>query len=145
MLAVHLALAFVANLSSGPGEPFADLDFEPALEKAQKEKKLLLLDFTAIWCGPCHKMEKDTWAAAEVRAWLSENAISIQIDVDQDRELAQRFRIEAMPTVVALREGAEFDRVVGYRNAPQFPPTVLVDPDPPGIWHNRSFSDLEGP
>jgi len=25
------------------------------------------------------------------------------------------------------------------------PPTVLVDPDPPGIWHNRSFSDLEGP
>lgn len=120
MLAVHLALACVAHLPPASGEPFADLGFEPALEKAQKEKKLLLLDFTASWCGPCHKMEKDTWAAAEVRAWLSENAIAIQIDVDEERELAQRFRIDAMPTVVALREGAEFDRVVGYRNASQF-------------------------
>jgi len=120
MLAVQLALACFTNALPTCGEPFADLGFEPALEKAQKEKKLLLLDFTASWCGPCHKMEKDTWAAADVRAWLSENAIAVQVDVDEERELAQRFRIEAMPTVVVLREGGEFDRVVGYKNAAQF-------------------------
>src|SRR5687768_11808988 len=101
-------------------EPFADLGYEAALERAKAEKKLLLLDFTASWCAPCKKMEKDTWAAEDVRKWLAENALAIQIDVDEQKELAERFKIEAMPTVIALRDGAEFDRVVGYKNAAQF-------------------------
>ena len=120
MLLAPLTLALFSSAAFARGEPFAGLAYEPALERAQREKKLLLVDFTASWCGPCKKMEKDTWAAAEVRAWLGENAIAIQVDVDEERVLAQRFKIEAMPTVVAVRDGQEFDRVVGYRNAAQF-------------------------
>src|SRR5512145_1378251 len=108
MLFAPLTLALFSCPAFARGEPFADLAYEPALEKAQKEKKLLLVDFTASWCGPCKKMEKDTWAAADVRAWLGENAIAIQIDIDEERVLAKRFRIEAMPTVVAVRDGQEF-------------------------------------
>src|SRR5262245_12318397 len=119
MLLTHIALAFFGS-TPARGEPFAALAYQPALEKAQAEKKLLLVDFTADWCGPCKKMEKDTWAAADVRAWLGENAIAIQVDVDEERVLAQRFKIEAMPTIVAMRDGQEFDRVVGYQNAAQF-------------------------
>jgi len=119
-------LALVAVLVCVPGPcgtgdgPFAELAFEAARERAVEQQKLLLVDFTASWCGPCKKMEKDTWAAAEVRAWLDENALAIQVDVDEERELAQGFRITAMPTVVALRAGEEFDRIVGYRDAPAF-------------------------
>src|SRR5688572_8578225 len=120
MLIAPLVLALFPSSPPARGEPFADLAYQPALAKAQAEKKLLLVDFTASWCGPCKKMEKDTWAASEVRAWIGENAIAIQIDVDEERVLAQRFRIEAMPTVVAVRDGQEFDRAVGYRNASQF-------------------------
>jgi thiol-disulfide isomerase/thioredoxin len=113
-------LLLLSNVVLSRGEPFADLGLEPALEQAKAAKKLLLVDFTATWCGPCKKMDKETWSAAEVRAFLAESALAIQVDVDEERELAQRFRIEALPTVVALRDGAEFDRVVGFKDAGAF-------------------------
>jgi hypothetical protein len=62
-------------------------------------------------------MEKETWPHADVRAWLGQHALAIQVDVDEERELAKRFEVEAMPTVVALKDGQEFDRIVGFRDA----------------------------
>lgn len=97
--------------------PFADLDYEAALAKSVSDKKLLLVDFTASWCPPCKKMEKETWPHADVRTWLGQHALAIQVDVDEERALARTFQIQAMPTVVALRDGKEFDRIVGYRDA----------------------------
>lgn len=120
MLSTLLTLVLVSNAAHVLGEPFSELAFEPALAKAKSEKKLLVIDFTASWCAPCKKMDKDTWAAAEVRAWLGEHAIALQIDVDEEGELARRFKVQAMPTVVALRDGQEFDRFVGYRDAARF-------------------------
>jgi thiol-disulfide isomerase/thioredoxin len=102
------------------GGPFTDLDYDAALARAREDGKLVLVDFTAEWCQPCKKMEKDTWGDAAVGEWLAANALALQIDVDAQRELAGRFEIEAMPTVVALRDGQEFDRIVGYKDAQAF-------------------------
>lgn len=110
----------VLGLSAPAGDPFTELDYDAALAQAKKDKKLLLVDFTASWCPPCKKMEKETWAAAEVKTWLTAHALAVQIDVDEEKELAQRFKIEAMPTVIVLREGVEFDRFVGYRDSKKF-------------------------
>jgi hypothetical protein len=65
-------------------------------------------------------MDADTWRNAEVGAWLAEHAVAIQVDVDQQKDLAQQFKVKAMPTVVALRGGEEFDRAVGYKDAKGF-------------------------
>lgn len=117
---VLCALSSSPVLVPAPGDPFSELGLEAALEQAKKEQKLVLVDFTASWCGPCKKMEKDTWAAAEVKTWLGANALALQVDVDEEKDVARRFRIEAMPTIVALRDGVEFDRIVGYRDASGF-------------------------
>jgi thioredoxin-related protein len=114
---VTLLLAF-APLA--PGEPFADLDHDAAIEKAAKEQKLCLIDFTATWCGPCKKMEQDTWADAGVREWLAANAIAIQIDTDEYEDLAHRYEIRGIPAVIAVRDGKEFDRSVGYKDPARF-------------------------
>ena len=121
MLSTPLPVLSVALLLGAlPGEPFLDLGFEAALEQAKKTEKLLLVDFTASWCAPCKKMDRDTWSDPGVRAWLAEHALAIQVDVDREKDLAKRFGIEAMPTVVAFRGGAEFDRIRGYRDAAAF-------------------------
>lgn len=94
---------------------FADLEFPTALHRATAERKLLLVDATAAWCGPCQMMDRTTWLDAEVIAWLGEHAIAIQVDVDAQKEVARELRIQAMPTIIAFVEGKEFDRVVGAK------------------------------
>jgi len=115
---VLLLLGSLALL--GADDPFVDLGHEAARAKALAENKLLFIDFTAEWCGPCKHMDRDTWADPGVRSWLAEHAIAIQIDVDEESEVARRFEVEAMPTVLALRGGEEFDRSIGYLDAEGF-------------------------
>ncbi len=97
---------------------FADLGFEAALERSVQQGKLLLVDATAAWCGPCRMMDRVTWSAPEVAAALAE-VIAIQVDVDAQRAVAARLAIQAMPTVIAFKDGKEVDRVVGAQKADQ--------------------------
>ncbi len=101
------------------GGVFAELTLEEAIAKSKAEGRLLIVDATAEWCGPCQMMERDTWPDERVVRWLTGAGLAIQVDVDRERETARRLGIESMPTLVAFREGKEFDRAVGYRSADQ--------------------------
>jgi thioredoxin 1 len=94
---------------------FDDLELRAAFDRAVAEHKLLLVDATAEWCGPCKMMDRTTWNDPAVIEWLREHAVTIQIDVDKQQDVARPLRIEAMPTIIAFVEGAEFDRVVGAK------------------------------
>ncbi|MBV8760407.1 MAG: thioredoxin family protein [Deltaproteobacteria bacterium] len=94
---------------------FADLPFAAALAEAQAAGKLLLVDATAAWCGPCQLMDRTTWIDPSVVAAISAQALAIQLDVDAEKETAQRLEIRAMPTMIVFRAGAEVDRVVGAK------------------------------
>jgi thioredoxin 1 len=101
---------------------FADHSFATALEANKSSDSWLIVDATAQWCGPCKNMDRTTWRDAEVVAWLEAHATALQIDVDQEQEWAKAHRITAMPTLIAFKDGAEFDRVVGGRK-----PADLLD------------------
>ena len=99
---------------------FSKYSFDQAKEQAQKDSKLLLIDFTATWCPPCQKMESTTWIDATVQKWVKENAIAIQIDVDKDEKTTAALQVEAMPTLVLFtpqKGSKEFGRQVGYMSA----------------------------
>ncbi|MGZ3417163.1 MAG: thioredoxin family protein [Polyangiales bacterium] len=98
---------------------FAPLDFDRALELTTREEKLLVVDFTASWCGPCQIMDRTTWRDSDVGAEISSHGLAIQIDVDEAEALAERLAIRSMPTVIAFRDGRELDRLSGRKSAPE--------------------------
>ena len=72
-----------------------------------------ILYWTASWCGPCKIMRP---IVAELQA---EGHKITKIDVDQEREKANLYRISAMPTFIVLKNGSEQKRFVGARSKAQ--------------------------
>ncbi|MCW5822178.1 MAG: thioredoxin fold domain-containing protein [Cyanobacteria bacterium TGS_CYA1] len=100
-------------------DAFSNLSYKQAKEQAQKEGKILIVDFMATWCPPCKKMEKDTWVDSKVNEWIKQNAIAIQVDVDKDAATTSELNIDSMPTIVLFRPdggGKEFTRESGYQS-----------------------------
>jgi thiol:disulfide interchange protein len=118
-----VALSFCA-LAMGSGacarpSMFSDLTLQQAKERADKDNKLVLVDFTATWCGPCQHMDKTTWKDAAVEDWVKKNAIAVQVDVDAQKETAMALKIQAMPTVIVFkpRVKEEVTRKMGVQSS----------------------------
>jgi len=75
--------------------------------------RITVLDFSAAWCGPCKTI---TPILASLEAASAGKVRVVVVDVDDQPELAQRYGVRAMPTVVLLREDREVGRVVGARS-----------------------------
>ncbi|KAI0503790.1 hypothetical protein KFK09_014733 [Dendrobium nobile] len=75
--------------------------------------KLLVIDFSATWCGPCRFIEPTFKALA---AKFTE-ASFVKIDVDELSEVSQQWRVQAMPTFVLVKGGKEVARIVGAKES----------------------------
>ena len=69
----------------------------------------VLLDFWASWCGPCRMLSPIVDEVAEERTDVKVG----KVNVDEEPDLARRFGVMSIPTVVFLKNGQEFDRKVG--------------------------------
>lgn len=103
--------------TDAPTPVFSGLSVAAARERAEAEDRLLLLDFTAEWCGPCKHMEATTWRDSRVVEWVGSHAVAVQVDVDRQPAVARALEIQALPTVVVERGGREVDRSQGRMSA----------------------------
>jgi len=71
--------------------------------------KIVIVDFSASWCGPCKIIGPYFKTLAEEFP----NIVALNVDVDDVEEIAAKFSIEAMPTFIALKNGKEVARVMG--------------------------------
>ena len=76
--------------------------------------KPVLVDFYAEWCGPCQIMKPRILDVAER---IGDDAKVIQIDIDQEKELATRFRIQSVPTLIIFKNGKQQWRQSGLISA----------------------------
>jgi thioredoxin 1 len=76
--------------------------------------KVELLDFSATWCGPC-KMQKPI--LEEIKEKLGDKVDVKLIDVDENQELAAKYAIQAVPTLLILKDGEIAKRFTGVTSA----------------------------
>lgn len=69
-IALSCTIAASSTAAMASAEVFSNLTYEQAKQQAQKEEKLLLLDFTATWCPPCRRMESTTWVDESVQKYI---------------------------------------------------------------------------
>lgn len=76
----------------------------------------LLIDFYATWCGPCQMLAP---ALAEVGAATRGRLKVVKIDTDKYPNIASKYGVEGLPTVVLIKKGQAVDRFEGMMSAQQ--------------------------
>ena len=74
-------------------------------------EKPVLLDFFASWCGPCRMVGPILDEIAEER----EDIKVCKVNIDEQPELASRFRIMSVPTLMVLKDGQIMDQSIGAK------------------------------
>ena len=83
-----------------------------------------LLDFWAAWCAPCRALAP---AVEELAGKLDGKVRVCKVDVDAEPKLAERFGVFSIPTIVAMSDGAEFNRGVGVMPVEELEALVSVE------------------
>ncbi|MGW5054300.1 thioredoxin family protein [Actinokineospora sp. NPDC004072] len=80
---------------------------------AVSNEKLVILDFGATWCPPCQRMKP---VLERLAGEYGGRVLVGMVDVDRSRDLASRYSIRYLPTLVPVRNGAEYpsSRLIGY-------------------------------
>src|SRR5438105_15327795 len=95
---------------SAPGEPI-DVPNDLAFDALTARSALpVLVDFWAPWCGPCKMVAPEL---TKVAATSNGQFLVAKVNTEELPNVAQQFRISAIPTLVLLREGAELARKSG--------------------------------
>jgi len=120
-----------ADKDAAPTKPTSGLSWgfnlPTALNQAQSENKLVLLDFTGSdWCGWCIKFDRDVLSTPRFAAYAQNKLVLVVVDFPRqkpqsdrhkqaNKQLKDRFRVDGFPTFVLLNHGGkELGRQVGY-------------------------------
>ncbi|CAG8635473.1 5174_t:CDS:2, partial [Ambispora leptoticha] len=86
-----------------------DENFEKLVEQASEP---VIVDFYADWCGPCRSIGPIIGKAVKD----NKKVTLVKVDVDENKQVAEKFKISSLPTVKAFHKGKEVDTFIGSRD-----------------------------
>ena len=87
---------------------FTDANFDELLSS----NKVVVADFWATWCGPCKAMGP---SIDELSAEYEGRALIGKVDVEENNDLAEKYAIRSVPTLIFFKDGEMVDKVVGLQ------------------------------
>ncbi|MDY3374193.1 MAG: thioredoxin [Terrisporobacter othiniensis] len=81
------------------------------INEVENKKGTVVVDFFATWCGTCKMLSPVYNSLGEE---MKEKSDFLKVDIDQSMELAQKFSVTTVPTVIVFKDGKEMDRLVGF-------------------------------
>jgi thioredoxin 1 len=101
-------------------------DYKSASARAAKEKKLLMVDLYADWCGPCRMLDRTTFSNADVQAALSNDFVAVKVNIEaskENRNLAINLDTRVIPHIAFFdSDGKKLSDIFGY-----LPPDRFLD------------------
>lgn len=117
-------------VGNGQGIQFFKGTFDEALVKAKEEKKLIFVDFYAVWCGPCKQMVEKVFVDEEVGKFMNDKFVCMQVDVEKagwQKETAEKYNVTVLPTLIFFKADASVvTRLAGARDKADFLHSVKV-------------------
>lgn len=139
-----LALSLLFISVSTSAQTVYDLNVATTLAKSNN--KLILLDFTASWCGPCAKMETEFWNNGDYKS-ITDKFVIAKIDIDLERTIAAKYNVTSIPHIKVINiNGDELFGFLGYpgpstiaKELKDFPGSVS------GLYESMEFADAVKP
>ncbi|NLL05317.1 MAG: thioredoxin [Clostridiaceae bacterium] len=91
-------------------------------DEVLKSDKVVLVDFWAPWCGPCRAVGP---IVDELADEYEGKAKISKLNVDDEGELAAKFRVMSIPTIMIFKDGEVVEKVIGARTKTEL--TSLID------------------
>jgi thioredoxin-related protein len=125
------AQAFAAQADRLLAHPESDrlpwrLSFDSAAREAREKGKLVMMDFTGSdWCVWCIRLKEEVFDTQPFRTWADKNVVLLELDFPQNldldpaldtqnRTLAQKYGVEAFPTIIFCKPDGQFVGALGY-------------------------------
>lgn len=83
---------------------------QTSFDQALAEGKPMMVDFWADWCGPCKMLGP---VIEDLAGQFGEKVVVGKVNVDEEQELAIRYGVMSIPTVIFFKDGKEIERKVG--------------------------------
>lgn len=85
----------------------------PSFNKVIEQNIPVLVDFWAPWCGPCKMLGP---VLEEVEKEIGTKAVVAKVNVDDEQDLAAKYGVSSIPTMIVFKNGKEIERSVGFMN-----------------------------
>jgi len=116
----YLILIFALGISLIASDLQFEHDFNTALQKAKKQKKEVMMMYSAPWCPECNYMKEVVFKNKEVSEYIQKHFIVLSLDVQKDT-LPDGFNFPGIPAFFFLDENAkEKNKIIGGDKADKF-------------------------